>query len=43
MNNPLLTQTLARRREYQTEIKVRIGLGLFIVICLAHWLYDLIH
>lgn len=43
MLNPLLMQSLARRREYQSEIKIRIGLGLFIVICLAHWLYDLIH
>lgn len=41
MNNPLLNQSRARRAEYRNEIKLRIGLGLFIVICLANLLYQL--
>jgi hypothetical protein len=43
MNNPLLNQSRARRDEYRNEIKLRIGLGVFIVICLANLLYQLFH
>lgn len=43
LHNPLLNQTRAKRAQYRNEIKLRLGLGLFIVICLANLVYQLFH